>query len=232
MADRRAPQTSRKARQPAGEWAAQLIRNAITRTTNVWRALDRDQRIAAIAALALFVSLFLPWFQQNGLDVRNRPTSIELTGFAIFTFIEASVLVVAGGILVLLFARGERRPFHLPGGDGTVIAVGGAWVFILLTSRVIYRPEHVGIDTGVDWGLALAFAAAAALLFIGIRIRTRHHPEPPLPAAVIPVPPRAPDTGREPTTEEQLVIDFNAPKPPGGGTPAKPTPRKPSPPRD
>jgi hypothetical protein len=219
-------------RQSATQWAGERARNALNRTVNVWRALDRDQRIAGVAALALFVSLFLPWFQQTGINLRGQPTSIELTGFAIFTFIEASVLLVAGGILLMLFARGERRPFHLPGGDGLVISVGGAWIFILLTARVINKPEQVHIGTGVDWGLALAFAAAAALVFTGIRIRTRHRPEPPLPAAVIPTPRRAPDRGSEPTTEEQLVIDFNNPRRPGTGNPPPPTPRRPSPPRD
>lgn len=214
------------------DWAASRVRNAILRTHDVWRMLDREQRVAAIAAIALFASLFLPWFQQTGIDLKGKATAIELSGFAIFTFIEASVLLVAAGILLLLFARGERRPFHLPGGDGLIIALGGAWVFILLTTRVIYKPEHVGIDTGVDWGLALAFTASATLLFIGIRIRTRHRPEPPLPAAVIPAPRRAPDRRRDPTTDEQLAIDFNAPPAPGSGGQARPTPRRPLPPRD
>ena len=43
-----------------------------------------------------------------------------------FSFVEAGVLLLAGGVLALLFARAEGMRFHLPFGDGTVIAGAGS----------------------------------------------------------------------------------------------------------
>ena len=216
----------RSANTSFGDRIGELLRNAVTRTVCVWRELVIEQRVAAIAAITLFASLFLPWFQQT-----SPKASASINGFAAFTFIEGSVLLVAVGILVLLFARGEKRPFHLPGGDGAVIAVGGAWVFILLSTRIFNKPEQSGVTTGIDWGLGLAFVASIALIFAGIRMRTVHRPEPPNPAAspirrpagpdsrspviTVPAPSATNDGSTDDPTEEQLAMPFNDPRRPG-----------------
>jgi hypothetical protein len=169
-----------EAGEPFGERILSAAGRGLRRTVAAWRVLDTNQRLAATAAIALFVSLFLPWFQQTGVpNINGGVVSITLDGFEAFTFIEASALVVAGGVIALLFGRGERRPFHLPGGDGAVIAAGGAWMFLLLGIRwTFYKPVHVWADTGPSWGMGIAFAASAALVLLGLRIRVQHHPEP------------------------------------------------------
>ena len=73
--------------------------------------------------------MFLPWYQQTGFLVRRGGTQkVEdsLIAFQSWGFVEASILLVALAVLLLLFLRGERRAFHLPFGDGLVIAAGGA----------------------------------------------------------------------------------------------------------
>ena len=37
------------------------------------------------------------------------------------------MLLVAVGVLVLLFVRAEGSAFHVPGGDGGVITAAGIW---------------------------------------------------------------------------------------------------------
>jgi hypothetical protein len=154
------------------------------RLQNVLRALDAEQRLAGLAALALTVTLFLPWYQ---VSVARGSTFVDSsrTAFGVFSFIEAAVLLVAAGVLALLFARGERKGFHLPGGDGTVILAAGAWAAILLLWRVFDRPdvEGRGVTVGIQWGFFFAFLAAAALALAGWRMRQAGHPEPPNPAA-------------------------------------------------
>lgn len=169
------------------------------RLGGAWRGLDGNQRLAAVAALGLVVALVLPWYQQTGIAGR-RAVDQALSGFGVFGFVEGAILLVAAGILLLLFARGERRAFHLPGGDGAVIVSAGAWVLVLLTWRIFDRPEPAGVQTGIEWGFAVAVAAACLLLYSGFRIRAAHRPEPPLPAAAADPPgdrppprPRGPD---------------------------------------
>lgn len=161
----------------------------------IWRSLDANQRMAGIASCVLLASPLLPWYTQTGIEQTRtmiyppsspvtRTVSITLTGFQAFSWVEASILLVALAILLMIAARGEGRAFHLPGGDGAVIAAGGAWCAFLMVWRVMFDPPtHVGLDTGVEWGLLVAAGSAAAIVVAGLRIHAARRPEPPLPAA-------------------------------------------------
>lgn len=207
----------RAAERPA-ERAGATARGARGRLGRAWRGLDPNQRIAAVAALALIVSLVLPWYQQTGI-ADGRPVDQALSGFGVFGFVEGAILLVAAAVLLLLFARGERRAFHLPGGDGAVTLAAGVWVLLLLTWRIFDRPEPTGVQTGIEWGFLFAFAAAVLLAFAGARMRSAHRPEPPLPA---PAPTRsAPPAAPADSTEMP---------PPGPAAGAGPSPRGVEPP--
>src|SRR5262249_32865088 len=97
----------------------------MARLIRAWRMLDHEQRRAFGAAVALFVTMLLPWYEQNGFVKTKsgevRADSHNLTAFGAFSFVEAAVLVVAVAVGYLLFARAEGREFRLPGGDGTVV---------------------------------------------------------------------------------------------------------------
>src|SRR5438874_330446 len=100
------------------------------RVRRAWAALAPDQRRAALAATVLFLSMFLPWYEKSVSVVVGRGLASNhdnLSAFGEFSFVEAAVLLIAAGVLVLLFMRAERRAFHLPGGDGTVILAAGVW---------------------------------------------------------------------------------------------------------
>lgn len=172
-----------------------------SRLQQAFRALDAEQRLAGLAALALTVTLFLPWYQ---VSVAGRGEFIDdnRSAFGVFSFVEAAVLLVAAGVLALLFARGERRAFHLPGGDGTVIFGAGVWAAVLLLWRVFDRPdvEGRGVTVGIQWGFFFAFLAAAALAAAGWRMRQAHIPEPPNPMADDPL------TPEDESRSEQLTL--------------------------
>lgn len=151
----------------------------------VWKHLVREQRVAAIAALVLLLTLFLPWYQKSYFDTKTRtPAQDSLSGFGSADFVMASVVLVALGVLALLWARGQERGFHLPFGDGIVIMVAGAWAALLIFYRVLDHPDVSGNATiGVQWGVFVAFLAAAFLIYSGYRIHAAHRAEPPLPEA-------------------------------------------------
>jgi len=162
----------------------------LTRLVKAWRTLQGERRLAAVAALALFVTLFLPWYQQTVDFVDKAGKGHQLinavSGFGAFSFVEAAVLVVAVGVLTLLFHRAEGRAFHLPGGDGWVISAAGAWTCLLVIWRIFDKNSaHItglgATTTGVEWGIFATLAVAGLLAYSGSRIRRARIPEPPLP---------------------------------------------------
>ena len=189
------------------------------RLQRAWRELDNNQRLAAYAAVALLVAtIVFPWYEHTFYDPKARSFASENVGvFGKFSFVEAAVLLVALGVLALLFARGERRPFHLPGGDGTVILAAGVWAALLLLWRVFDKPDAVdaGERYGLAWGFFFAFLAAAGLAAAGWKIRAAHRPEPPMlrdedeppTAATRPLPARRRPA---PGPSDQLTLDDDA----------------------
>lgn len=115
------------------------------RVLSALRALNFEQRVAAAAALLLVVSTFGP-----------------------FSFVEAAEVLLALGVLALLFARGEGRAFHLPFGDGTIIAGAGLWAAALIVVRLFDRSLGQNL---------LALACAALLFLAGARERAKHPPD-------------------------------------------------------
>jgi len=149
------------------------------------REIPPEQRMAGIAAIVLVLSMALPWYRKSFVPQgRSAFVSESLSAFAVFTFVEAAILLVAAGVLFLIWARSEGKGFHLPGGDGLVISVAGGWAVLLLIWRVFDRPgdEAPSTTVGIQWGFIVALAAAAALVAAGARVRAAHRPEPPNPA--------------------------------------------------
>lgn len=101
-----------------------------------WRRLHVEQRVAAGAAILLIVSTLGP-----------------------LSFVEAAEALTAGAVLVLLKQRADRRPFHLPFGDGTAIFAAGIWCALLIVTRMFDRPPG---QTGLALVCALLLAAAGA----------------------------------------------------------------------
>ena len=153
---------------------------------SVLERLDETQRLAAGAAVALLLTMFLPWYEQRTsgvIDGQVRNVSDNLAPFEIFSFIEAAVLLVVLGVIALLVLRTRGATFELPGGDGTVIAAAGVWVALLLFIRLFDKPDgaetpQITVNVGIQWGLFIAFLAAGALCAAGLRLRA----SPPRPA--------------------------------------------------
>jgi hypothetical protein len=107
------------------------------RAGRAWRRLNFEQRAAGAGALLLLVSTF-----------------------GSFSFVEAAEVVVALGVLALLRARAEGQRFHLPFGDGVVVAVAGAWAGMLVLIRLFERPLGQNL---------LALTCAGILVLAGLR---------------------------------------------------------------
>src|SRR5438067_249037 len=112
----------------AGAPAARRAASGAGRLVRAWRALPHERRLAAYAAIGLFLALFLPWYQRHffvAVTGRQQAVSDSQTAWGAFSFVEAALLLVVAGVLTLLFQRAEGKAFHLPGGDGWVITAAG-----------------------------------------------------------------------------------------------------------
>src|SRR4051812_20207443 len=89
-------------------------RGMFMRMTRAWGSLPGERRLASLAAVGLVVTLFLPWYQETVIASGGsalRSASASLTGWGAFSFVEAAVLLVAAGVLGLLFVRAEGAAF-------------------------------------------------------------------------------------------------------------------------
>jgi hypothetical protein len=153
----------------------------MTRIARAWGALGYEQRLASVAALALLVTMFLPWYDLQSLNRKSGAiNSRSISAFGDVSFVEAAVFLVAAGVIALMFARAERRDFHMPGSDGAVVMGAGGWAALLIFYRVFSRPDGHGYPVGIEWGFFLAFVAAGALGYAGWRMRAANTPEAPL----------------------------------------------------
>jgi hypothetical protein len=152
---------------------------------DAWRAWNFEQRMAAVGAVLLVVSTFGP-----------------------FSFVEVAEVLVAAGVLWLLWARAQRKEFHLPFGDGTVIMAAGLWAGLLIAVRLFDRALGLNL---------LALACAGILVVAGLLERAKRPPDD-LPAPPErerahgwePPPPPATPPGREaakvPRPGEQMAL--------------------------
>ena len=167
-----------------------------------FRLLGFEQRVAAVGAVLLAISTF-----------------------GSFSFVELAEILVAFGVLALLRARAIGKQFHLPFGDGTVIAAAGAWAAALIVVRLFDRPLGQNL---------LALVCAAILVLAGVRERAKR-PADDLPPEPADPPPRrrasAPPTGEtatkplpppefkpykpEPGEQLRLGREESKPQPPG-----------------
>jgi hypothetical protein len=129
----------------------------------LFRQLGAEQKAAAVGAVLLAVSTFGP-----------------------FSFVEVAEILIAVGVLALLRARALGKRFHLPFGDGAVIAVAGGWAAVLIVVRLFDRPLGQNL---------LALVCAAILVLAGLREQAKRPPDdlPPEPTPGPPAPrPRQP----------------------------------------
>jgi hypothetical protein len=212
-----------QARTSDGGPAAARAARGLSRLRAAWRGLSGEQRLAAFAALALLLTMFLPWYSTAftaKVTVAGKVATghDHQTAIGAFSWVEAAVLLVALGVLLLLFARGERRAFHLPGGDGAVITAAGLWACVLIVWRFFDKPDlGQGVSVGLQWGIFVALIAAGALALAGNNVRAAHRPEPPLEPEPEPRPPGEPVEFRIPESrphlEETRVMGDRAPAP-------------------
>jgi hypothetical protein len=171
--------------------------SAVRRVAHAWRGLSATCRLAAYAALGLFIGLFLPWYSQTVVATGSRATasSVSLSGWDAFSLVQTVVLLVSVGVLVLLYHRGHGRTFRVPGGDGGTIMAAGGVTSVLIVWGIFDQPGANGpgqytTATGIEWGIFIVLVLAAMLTYAGSKIRAAYLAEARTRAAAPPPPAR------------------------------------------
>jgi hypothetical protein len=148
------------------------------------RSLPPESRVTGGAALALVVSMLLPWYQVSFFS-GGKAISDSRSALQVFTWVEGAILLVALAVLYLVWARAQRQAFHLPGGDGFVVSAAGTWALLLIIWRLFDKPDvhEKAATVGIQWGIFFSLIAAVALVAAGARVRAAGRPEPPNPTA-------------------------------------------------
>jgi hypothetical protein len=151
----------------------------MTEAIRLFRQLGAEQKAAAVGAVLLAVSTFGP-----------------------FSFVELAEILIAVGVLALLRARALGKRFHLPFGDGAVIAAAGAWAGVLIVVRLFDRPLGQNL---------LALVCAAILVLAGLREQAKRPPDD-LPPESAPGPP-PPRPRRPPAETAETAVTEPLPPP-------------------
>jgi hypothetical protein len=128
--------------------------------------LHPSERLAAVGAVAIPVSLAFPWY---GIPVGN----LAQTGGTAFGWAHAALVLTAGAVLVLLWrvARGYEPPRPLT--VGGLLALAGFWATLLVVYLMVERPDEIaGIDrVNLRYGIFVALAGSIGILTGGRRLR-------------------------------------------------------------
>jgi hypothetical protein len=131
-------------------------------------SLDAGERMAALGALAMPVSLLFPWY---GFKLGSP---ISATAIDSFSFAHAALLVTAGAVVYLLMTH--DRPLPRPLSVGGLLIAAGVWSLVIIGFLFADPPDElVDIATiggvRIRYGAFVAAGAAPAILIGGIRAR-------------------------------------------------------------
>jgi hypothetical protein len=131
--------------------------------------LTGGERMAALGAAAMPVSLLFPWY---GFKLGSP---ISATAVDSFNFAHAGLLLTAAAVLYVLM-RPNPRPLPRPLSVGGLLIAAGLWSFVILAYLFADPPDElVDIATiggvRIRYGAFVAAGAAAAMVIGGMRAR-------------------------------------------------------------
>ena len=161
--------------------------------------LRTGERIAAVAALALLIIMFLPWFglseesattqgeefqegasveeleeagaeiQETFADVDEDATSVDFSAFESFGFIDIILLLAIAVAIGLAVARATARNVDLPVAASALTAGLGILAAVLILYRIIDPPSVSFLEYDREFGVFLGLLAALGIAFGGWR---------------------------------------------------------------
>lgn len=136
--------------------------------TDPIRSLSAHERLAALGAVIVVASLFLPWY---GVTLAG---GLVKTAVGTFGLIEAALLLTVGSAVLLIVACSRGYSLPRPLNEGALLVAAGAWSALLIAYRIMDRPdfELAGAGrVGLRYGIFIALIGAGLLAAGGLRER-------------------------------------------------------------
>jgi hypothetical protein len=136
--------------------------------TDPIRSLSAHERLAALGAVIVVASLFLPWY---GVTLAG---GLVKTAVGTFGLIEAALLLTVGSAVLLIVACSRGYSLPRPLNEGALLVAAGAWSALLIAYRILDRPdfELAGAGrVGLRYGIFIALIGAGLLAAGGLRER-------------------------------------------------------------
>jgi hypothetical protein len=136
--------------------------------TDPIRSLSAHERLAALGAVIVVASLFLPWY---GVTLAG---GLVKTAVGTFGLIEAALLLTFGSAVLLIVACSRGYSLPRPLNEGALLVAAGAWSALLIAYRIMDRPdfELAGAGrVGLRYGIFIALIGAGLLAAGGLRER-------------------------------------------------------------
>lgn len=135
------------------------------------RGMGPSERLASLGALAVYLSLLLPWY--------TSPIEANLvqTGVGNFNFAIAALLATMAAVLFLAVEVGDGYRPPRPLSIGTLLILAGTWGTAIVVFEILDRPnfDFGGVHDSYDitYGIFVALAGTAAVTVAGVRRRAR-----------------------------------------------------------
>ena len=136
--------------------------------TDPIRSLSAHERLAALGAVIVVASLFLPWY---GVTLAG---GLVKTAVGTFGLTEAALLLTVGSAVLLIVACSRGYSLPRPLNEGALLVAAGAWSALLIAYRILDRPdfELAGAGrVGLRYGIFIALIGAGLLAAGGLRER-------------------------------------------------------------
>jgi hypothetical protein len=141
------------------------------------RRIRAGEVLAALAGVALFVSLFLPWYsyrlERGGrTDPASRLLDGELTAWESFALTDLLLALLALAALALIVVTAAQHVPAVPLALSSLLVLASVLGLLLVLARLIWEPSAPDVtDAGapfVDWTREPGvFVALASVLLIG-----------------------------------------------------------------
>jgi hypothetical protein len=136
--------------------------------TDPIRSLSPHERLAALGAVIVVASLFLPWY---GVTLAG---GLVKTAVGTFGLTEAALLLTVGSAVLLIVACSRGYSLPRPLNEGALLVAAGVWAAVLIAYRMLDRPdfELAGAGrVGLRYGIFIALIGASLLAAGGLRER-------------------------------------------------------------
>lgn len=138
--------------------------------------LNQGEKIAGIAGIILFISLFLAWYgggsfsgTVNGVAVNVSGGGGSASGWESLTYVDLIVAITAIVAIASAAMAASDSDAGLPVALSAVVTVLGALCVLLILFRIIDKPFDVpdGVSISLKFGIFVALIAAAAVTYGG-----------------------------------------------------------------